>query len=156
MGYKAVCLDCRVAFNFGMDFNNLISRKKCPQCSNEMKQLSYTFKPPKKDDIKHWETVKYLVDNGFYFDHIYDYENKKMAKYPENIKDAKIFVEKYDEQKMEIFKIFELVNKNQNLMDIDNEIEVISKIMYRIQPWQIVNEMLYRRSAEKHTHPFSA
>jgi hypothetical protein len=91
-------------------------------------------------DIKNWETVKYLIDNGFYFDHIYDYENKKMAKYPENIKDAKIFVKKYDEQKIEIFKIFDIVNKNQNIMDIDNEIVIIRKIMYRIQLWQIVNE----------------
>ena len=98
MGNKSVCLNCRIAFSYGMDYNNVISRV-CPQCKNEMVNVNYKFRAPKKNDIKKWETIKYLLDNGFYFQHIND-ENGNWVKYPENIKDAKIFVEKYNVQKI--------------------------------------------------------
>ena len=72
-----------------------------------MRLLSHRFTPPKKTDDKKWEAVKYLIENGFYYDHIYQnieinsigvkiYQN--YATYPDNIKDAKEFVEKYKEQ----------------------------------------------------------
>ena len=90
MGNKSVCVNCRITFSYGMDNNNIISRI-CPQCKNEMINVDYKFKSPKKEDIKKWETIKYLLENGFYFQHIY--ENNKIIEYPKNIKDAKIFVE---------------------------------------------------------------
>jgi len=51
--------------------------------------------------------VKYLIENGFHYDHVYQkietningvtsYQN--YATYPDNIRDAKEFVEKYKEQ----------------------------------------------------------
>ncbi|OFY12975.1 MAG: hypothetical protein A2X11_11550 [Bacteroidetes bacterium GWE2_42_24] len=72
-----------------------------------MTLLSHRFRPPKKTDDKKWETVKYLIENGFYYDHVYQkietncngvtsYQN--YATYPDNIRDAKEFVEKYKEQ----------------------------------------------------------
>jgi ABC-type transport system involved in Fe-S cluster assembly fused permease/ATPase subunit len=97
MGNKSVCLNCRIAFSYGMDYDNIISRT-CPQCKREMINVDYKFKAPKKDTIKKWETITYLFENGFYFQHIY--ENNKIVKYPENIKDAKPFVEKYNAQKI--------------------------------------------------------
>jgi len=96
MGNKSVCLDCRIAFSHGMDFNNIILRM-CPQCKSEMINVNYKFKPPKKSEVKKWETVKFLLENEFYYQHIY--EDGKTVKYPENINDAKIFVEKYKSQK---------------------------------------------------------
>jgi hypothetical protein len=101
MGNKSVCLNCRMAFNYGMNFDNVIQRI-CPQCKKEMVNVNYKFRPPKKDEIKKWETVKYLLENGFYFQHIY--ENEKTVKYPENINDEKIFVKKYESQKITIDK----------------------------------------------------
>jgi phage pi2 protein 07 len=98
MGNKSVCLDCRIAFSYGMDYDNNISRM-CPHCKNEMINVNYKFTAPKKGDIKKWETIKYLFENGFYFQHIYN-ENGGWVKYPQNIKDAKIFVEKYSLQKI--------------------------------------------------------
>jgi ABC-type uncharacterized transport system substrate-binding protein len=105
MGNKSVCLNCRIAFSHGMNFDNIIQRI-CPQCKKEMVSINYKFKPPKKGEIKKRETIKYLLENGFYFQHIYD--NGKTIKYPENIDDAKIFVEKYKSQKIAI-------NKNNNI-----------------------------------------
>lgn len=72
-----------------------------------MTLLSTRFRPPKKTDDKKWETVKYLIENGFFYDHVYQkietningvlsYQN--YATYPDNIRDAKEFVEKYKEQ----------------------------------------------------------
>jgi hypothetical protein len=97
MGNKSVCLNCRSAFSNGMNFDNVIQRI-CPQCKKEMINVNYKFRPPKKNEIKKWETIKYLLENGFYFQHIY--ENGKTVKYPENYKDAKSFVEKYKSQKI--------------------------------------------------------
>jgi len=97
MGYKSVCLNCRIAFSHGMNFNNIAPRI-CPQCKAEMINVDYKFKPPKKSDIKEWEAVKYLLEHGFYYQHIYD-ENGKAVKYPEDVKGAKEFVEKYQRKK---------------------------------------------------------
>ena len=97
MGNKFVCLNCRITFSYGMDYDNIIPRT-CPQCKNEMINVDYKFKSPKKNDIKKWEIIKYLLENGFYFQHIY--ENNKIIEYPQNIKEAKTFVEKYNSQKI--------------------------------------------------------
>jgi hypothetical protein len=76
--------------------------------------LSHKFRPPKKTDDKKWETVKYLIENGFYYEHVYpkDETNSKgiksyitYVKYPENISDAKEFVEKYKKQALKIMKV---------------------------------------------------
>ena len=102
MGDKSVCLNCRMSFSYDMNYDNIISRV-CPQCKNKMINVDYKFKAPKKDNIKKWEVIKYLLENGFYFQHIYEnnsWENNKIVKYPKNIKDAKIFVEKYSFQKI--------------------------------------------------------
>ena len=78
----------------------------CPDCGQQMTLLPHRFRPPKKADLKRWETIKYLVENGFSFQHIYETEEKKehynrkikYVEYPENLKDAKEFVEKYKSQ----------------------------------------------------------
>jgi len=72
-----------------------------------MTLLPHRFRPPKKSEEKKWETVKFLIDNGFYYQHIYEtvtktingftkYEN--LVPYPDNIRDAKEFVERYKNQ----------------------------------------------------------
>ena len=102
MGHKSVCTSCRISFNYGTDFNNIITRK-CPQCKIEMINVSQKFKPPKKREIKKWELVKFLLDNGFYFHSVYEYNPNSggmySVKYPENINEAIVFVEKYKSQK---------------------------------------------------------
>jgi hypothetical protein len=97
MGYKSVCLDCRISFSYGMDYSNNVLRV-CPQCKKQMINADYKLMPPKKNDIKKWAAIKYFFENGFYFQHIY--ENNETLKYPENMRDAKIFVEKYNSQKI--------------------------------------------------------
>lgn len=105
MGYKKVCLVCRKAFNRDLNTNKPIVFK-CPECGKTMVSLSHLFQPPPKDDLQKWDTVKLLVESGFTYDHIYlkieilngmkSYTG--YAKYPENIREAKEFIEKYKDQ----------------------------------------------------------
>ena len=90
MGYKYICLDCRKAFNLGTDFNNT-KVTNCPKCGVLMKLM----------------VVKHLAENGFIYQHVYEkieiesniivsYQN--YTSYPETLKEAKDFVEKYKAQ----------------------------------------------------------
>ena len=106
MGYKNVCLTCRKAFNMGTDNDN-IRQAKCPECGDLMTLMNHRFRPPKKDDIKKWDTVRYLVQNGFVYQHVYAKIEMKgnvvtsvqdYVRYPETLKEAEEFVKKYKRQ----------------------------------------------------------
>ncbi|MCK0137424.1 hypothetical protein [Arenibacter sp. S6351L] len=105
MGFKNVCFDCKKAFNQGTDLNN-IGESKCPDCGKLMKQITHRFRPPKQKDKKKWEVAKFLMERGFLYEHVYEriYEVRGItvlanyATYPENMRDAKEFVEKYKSQ----------------------------------------------------------
>ena len=107
MGYKKVCLTCKKAFNRPINLEK-IHISICPECGKPMEELYHLFQPPKQTDIKKWKVVKYLVDNGFRYYHVWEtviknskgeitgYQN--YAKYPESMNDAKEFVTKYKDQ----------------------------------------------------------
>jgi predicted RNA-binding Zn-ribbon protein involved in translation (DUF1610 family) len=98
MGYKLVCLDCRKSFSAGTDLTKL-KEKLCPNCGKMMICVSHLFKPPKKDDKKQWDMVRYLIENGFRFYHAYKYVKQGTwirIPYPENLREAKEFVTKYE------------------------------------------------------------
>ena len=110
MGYKSVCLDCRKSLNVKL-VNNSERIYPCSECGKPMTLISHRFKPPRKTENKKWETVEFLIEHGFYYQHVYEnvevkksgiivYEN--YARYPENIKEAKEFVEKYKEQAQKV------------------------------------------------------
>jgi len=83
-----------------------LSNFKCPECGNVAIAITHRFRPPKTDDSRKWEVVKFLIDNGFPYQHISIYEPDrhgiqrftKYAQYPENINDAIEFVERYKDQ----------------------------------------------------------
>lgn len=64
MGYKSVCIDCRKSLNRPLDTDS-DRFYPCSLCGKPMTLLSHRFRPPKKTDDKKWETVKYLIENGF-------------------------------------------------------------------------------------------
>ncbi|PRY83198.1 hypothetical protein [Mongoliibacter ruber] len=105
MGHKVVCLECKKSFSQGTDFNDR-REANCPDCGKSMTLLPHRFRPPKKTEDKKWETVKFLIENGFYYQHIYEIVETKngvtnfqnYAKYPDNLRDAKEFVEQYKDQ----------------------------------------------------------
>jgi hypothetical protein len=103
-----------------------------------MKDLTYKFEKKKKDNIKEWSAVRYLIENGFYYQHIY--ENGKALKYPKNIKDAKVFVEKFKEQKIYIFQIIDRINLYQDNNTLDTAIKILGELTFGMHLFQIMNE----------------
>jgi predicted amidophosphoribosyltransferase len=106
MGNKVVCLDCKKAFSQGTNFKDR-REAHCPDCNKPMTSLPHRFRPPKKSEENKWDTVKFLIKNGFYYQHIYDsgFENSKsiriLVSYPENLRDAKEFINRYKAQAIE-------------------------------------------------------
>lgn len=99
MGHKKVCLYCKTSFNRAFDFGSSLTYP-CPECNKPMVLLPHRFRPPLKSDNKKWETVKYLIENGFSYQHIYEVINDQFqtVTYPDNLRDALEFVEKYKSQ----------------------------------------------------------
>ncbi len=105
MGHKNICFNRRRSFNTGTDFTQT-RQSNCPECGQPMTLMIHRLRPPKKEDEKKWMTVKYLVDNGFTYQHIYDEVDTKGKQkverinvaYPDNLKDAKEFVIKFKDQ----------------------------------------------------------
>jgi hypothetical protein len=71
-----------------------------------MIQLPHRFRPPKKTEAAKWETVKFLVESGFSYQHIYHIDEspvrngkvENFVQYPENMREAQEFVIKYNSQ----------------------------------------------------------
>lgn len=40
---------------------------KCPQCGEPMADMGHDFKAPKQSDVKQWEKIRILYNNGFTF-----------------------------------------------------------------------------------------
>jgi uncharacterized Zn finger protein (UPF0148 family) len=103
MGYKRVCLSCRKAFHLAYGHTGPTT---CPVCGQAIVVLPHRFRPPKKRAEQKWETVKYLVSKGFFYQHIRcenlppakrpaGYKVQNYVGYPENLREAKEFVITY-------------------------------------------------------------
>lgn len=101
MRYKKVCLNCKKAFSQGTNFEMLYD-SNCPDCGEKMFQVNQKFKPPRKSDDKQWFVVKFLLENGFRYQSIYQTINDEVIKvaYPLKMSEAKDFIITYDNQKL--------------------------------------------------------
>jgi predicted RNA-binding Zn-ribbon protein involved in translation (DUF1610 family) len=98
MTRKKVCLNCRIAFSIHLT-DVTATVYVCPECNGEMMILPHRFRPPRKTDLRKWEVVTFLIENGFLYQHIDDLEARTYAKYPETMIDAQEFMVKYASQK---------------------------------------------------------
>lgn len=98
MGYKNVCLSCRISFSEGGDYNLFNKERECPECKRRMIFVNQKFKPPKKTDTKAWKVVELLLENSFVFQSVYEKEDKVWipVKYPKTLEEAQEFVKKYE------------------------------------------------------------
>lgn len=69
--------------------------KFCANCKAELKLFPHRFRPPTKDNIKKWDIVIYLFENGFRYGHVYDDKLANYVKIPENMNDAVEFINTY-------------------------------------------------------------
>ncbi|WP_430457966.1 hypothetical protein [Rheinheimera sp.] len=91
------CLSCRKSFK--REFN-LAEEKpkelKCPECGGVAHNLGRHFKAPKKNNLKQWQKIAFLLEHGFRFQKICIEENSiETVPYPETLEAAKEFVVKY-------------------------------------------------------------
>jgi uncharacterized protein YgiM (DUF1202 family) len=103
MGHKIVCLTCRKAFSNNVGYMHAFG--KCQECNNEYIYFNHKFKPPKRSDLKSWEVVRFLYQNGFRYQHINQeyiktrqYGYYVLAKYPTNLREAKEFANQFAQQ----------------------------------------------------------
>ncbi len=91
------CLHCRKSFK--REFNPTSEGPKvlqCPECGGSAHNLGRHFKAPKKDDLKQWQKVTFLVEHGFRFQKIRIPEHSNQTvPYPDTLEAAKEFVIKY-------------------------------------------------------------
>jgi hypothetical protein len=82
--------------------------------------LPHRFRPPRLNDGQKWEVVKYMINSGFHYQHVYNdaaskrnssVSNENYADYSEKMIDAREFVEKYREQKIKFNKVEDHGNK---------------------------------------------
>ncbi|GAA3943452.1 hypothetical protein GCM10022406_27800 [Hymenobacter algoricola] len=100
MGAKHVCFACRKAFNSP---HGHIGPQKCPECGEPIVVLPQRFRPPRKGDDDKWATARFLVNHGFYYQHIGLLDAPPAGKgalpqyvpYPETVREAKEFIETY-------------------------------------------------------------
>jgi hypothetical protein len=107
MGAKLVCFTCRKSFTAPYGPKGPINSAryampvptKCPDCSQALVVLSHHFRPPRKQATAKWKMVKYLVDQGFYYKHIYEHPwGGCFMPYPATMQEAKEFVHTYQAQ----------------------------------------------------------
>lgn len=98
-----VCLTCRKAFSTATDDNHMPIT--CPECGNGYIFYNHKFRPPKKNDLKAWEVVSFLHENGFNYQHVHADTSVKnwwnldnYADYPKSLSEAREFVIKYKSQ----------------------------------------------------------
>ena len=85
------CLACRKSFKRHARSGIVL----CPVCGKSAIELHHDFKPPRTSNIKQWEKVRYLIQNGFRFRPIWDDEAGKPVSYPETFRDAIEWVERW-------------------------------------------------------------
>ena len=65
------CFKCRKSFKKPFITRDVIVKKlndssySCPQCKSKMHSMGLDFKTPKQNDIKQWQKVEILYQNGF-------------------------------------------------------------------------------------------
>ena len=88
------CLACRKSFKRPRVFAPPRYRP-CPVCGKPATGLHPDFKPPRTSNVKQWAKVRLLVEAGFRFRPIWDAEKEKSIPYPETLRDAGPWIERF-------------------------------------------------------------
>jgi len=98
---KAICLSCRISSNRKISFTSEV----CKQCGGTLIIYPHRFRPQKKSDTDAWKVVVFLYEHGFKYQHVFIDPNlnkrddrTNYAVYPDNLINARDFVNKYKEQ----------------------------------------------------------
>ena len=91
------CFDCRKSFKREFDLSTEFPLTlKCPNCGGTSHNFGRHFKAPRRTDDRQWRKIRFLFENGFYFQHVYDEsDSDRPVPYPETLEQAKDFVVRY-------------------------------------------------------------
>jgi hypothetical protein len=93
------CLHCRRSFKRPAG----PAWRVCPRCGQYAVNLGRHFKPPAHDDLEQWRKVRFLVEQGFAFQHVYDHaRGGRLVPYPKTLRQARAFVKKYQDYAVRI------------------------------------------------------
>ena len=95
--FPNLCFECRKSFKKPRAEEARI----CPECGGPLVEVGRKFSVPKSNDKHQWEKVRFLVENGFLFQSVYEQREDKghyKVSYPKTLKEAQEFVVKYAAQ----------------------------------------------------------
>ena len=61
MGYKNVCINCRLSLSEGTNYELFNTNKTCPTCKSKMYFVNEKFKASKKSNDKEWKIYRVFV-----------------------------------------------------------------------------------------------
>ena len=94
--FPYACFTCRHVFRGpGDPVRVQVQVRSCPNCGGPCIRLHPKFKAPRKNDLKQWQKVQFLVEHGFFFDSVY--HQNKLVQYPKSLREAREFVKRYAE-----------------------------------------------------------
>ena len=95
--FPNLCFECRKSFKKPPADEASI----CPECGRPLVEVGRKFSAPKSTDKPQWEKIRFLVENGFLFQSIYEQREDKgyyKVPYPKTLTEAQEFVIKYKGQ----------------------------------------------------------
>lgn len=93
MGYKNVCVNCRISLSEGTNYELFNTNKTCPTCKSKMYFVNEKFKAPKKSNDKEWKIIEYLLLSGYDFRNLYcGHEQCIYFEFPKNLQEAETFI----------------------------------------------------------------
>ncbi len=106
MGYKKVCLKCRLVFNRPFDPGYGLPYP-CPSCQITMKIYPHRFRPPAKTELRKWAVVRFLAEHGFNYQKLLLRRERIpgkdtmecMVSYPETMREAVLFVQQHRQKR---------------------------------------------------------
>ena len=93
MGYKNVCVNCRISLSEGTNYELFNTNKTCPICNGKMYFVNEKFKAPKKSNDKEWKIIEYLLLSGYDFRNPYcGQEQCIYFEFPKNLQEVEAFI----------------------------------------------------------------
>ncbi len=91
--FPFVCFACRKSFK--RPYSD--SPRPCPDCSGDAIALARRFRAPRKNAVRPWRVVAYLVEHGFFYQPVHN-ELGEVIRYPTTMTAASQFVRQYRAQ----------------------------------------------------------
>lgn len=96
MGHKSVGLSCQKAINLDRDYTVAVEQSMtCPVCGSVTVLYPHRFRPPRKNAHRKWAVIRHLHQNVFHFHHITESASEGYVKYPNTMRDAIEFIERF-------------------------------------------------------------